>query len=723
MRKGETHDVVVYGGTAGGAITAIAAAKEGLSVVLLEPGQHIGGMVSGGLGRTDYGNKAVIGGMSLEFFRRVGKHYGEDVSWFFEPHVAEQVFRDWLAEAGVKVVFGQRVDAVDKKGTRLTALITQDGAEYRGRIFVDASYEGDLLPHAGISYTWGREAQSVYDETLAGRIERSPKHQFPGPVDPYNADGTLLPLIYWGPAGEAGQGDRKVQAYNFRLCLTDREDLRVLPSQPANYDRNRYLRLLGGLKAGKATVASPAVFNMVRLPNGKFDANQGYSWQGSDWVGANYAYPEADPATRRRIAQAHLEYVQGLLYFAQNDPDVPEAVQQDMRRYGLAGDEFVDHGHWPTQLYVREARRMIGASVLTEHDVRTNRHKPDGIAVGSYTIDCHGVGVRPHPVMGFTSEGGIGVPTRPYEIPYGVLCPPEHPNLLVPVCCSATHVAYGSLRMEPVYMMLGQAAANALHLAAGAGCGVREVPLDRLRGLLLEQQAILEAPYYPEVSITAPTGPVPAGEALALEAVSVGERTRLKDYWWELSGDGGVDATGPRVTWTFAKDGVYTVWLVARDETGQWTGFARAEVTVGAGGPRELLLDNEDRSQVRVSGPWLTSRARPLYHGDYYNHNVDDRTGRTAWRFVPKIPSAGRYRVWLGTVPDGNRASNVPVTITHADGESKLTADLRPERGPFSYLDLGAYRFEAGSVGSVLLQSEGIDGYLVVDSLRLVPER
>ncbi|MCC6487256.1 MAG: FAD-dependent oxidoreductase [Candidatus Hydrogenedentes bacterium] len=501
MAEGETHDVVVYGGTAGGAITAIAAAKEGLSVVLLEPGQHIGGMVSGGLGRTDHGNKAVIGGMSLEFFQRVGKHYGEEVSWFFEPHVAEQVFRDWLAEAGVTVVFGQRVDAVDMKGARLIALAMEDGTVYRGRIFVDASYEADLLPRAGISYTWGRESQSVYNESLAGRIERSPKHQFPGPIDPYAADGTLLPLIYWGPAGDAGQGDRKVQAYNFRLCLTNRESNRLPFPKPEGYDParyellKRYLTAYPDLRVENIMIPSP-------MPEDKTDVNNNGAIS-TDYIGGSWEYPEADYARRAEIWKATLQYIQGFLYFIANDPSVPPALQAEMNTWGLSADEFQDTDHWPHQMYIREARRMIGEYVMHQQDLQTERTKEDSIGMGSYNSDSHHVQRVPaRPNVEFAgdapavvNEGDMQVPVQPYEIAYRALTPKraEAENLLVPVCCSASHVAYSSIRMEPQYMIMGQACGMAAALALRDGVPVQDVPVAALRERLSAQGQVLKA--------------------------------------------------------------------------------------------------------------------------------------------------------------------------------------------------------------------------------------
>lgn len=705
--------VVVYGGTPAGIAAAVTAARLGHQVTLAEPSRHVGGVVSGGLTRTDIGDGTTIGGFPREFFDRClayyQRTYGKDSpqvkdsagGYYMEPQVAEREFEALAGEAKVQVLRGLHV-----VGCRLApdqAIAEATLADETGRqrtlsadAWVDATYEGDLMACAKVPYRVGREGRAEYGESLAG--------------------------LRVGPPETIGQADRHTQAYNYRLCLTDREDLRVCPPEPRGYDRTRYRRLLASLLALKTTVLHHNVLNIERVPNGKFDANNGPSWQSTDWVGGNDDYAEADWPKRQAIARAHLQYVQGLWYFLQNDSAVPEVVRTDARRYGLARDEFVDNDHWPHQLYVRECRRMVGLAVLTERDLRSDRHKGDSIAVGSYMIDCHGVTLVPHAEREVTYEGGLGVAVRPYEIPYGVICPPTHPNLLVPVCCSTSHVAYCSLRMEPVYMMLGQAAGVAAHLALSQRRPVQRVPTDQLQALLRQQRAILDAPHYPRLSIRAtPGATLTVGQTAVFEAVPDSERTVLKQCWWDFDGDGRPDAEGKRASHQFVVAGRPTVWLVGQDATGRWTNYARLTVTVGAGGTEEMLIDDEDHAQQRSAGRWQASHVRPGYYGDSYHHNDQDPTGRCAWRYLPNIAREGRYRVLLGVVSDKNRATKVPVTIYHAGGQTEVTVNQRQSPGVFPFVDLGTYQFQAGAAGSILIRTTGADGVVVVDCVRLVP--
>jgi hypothetical protein len=494
------HDVVVYGATAGGAMAAIAAANAGLSVALLEPGRHVGGMISGGLGRTDHGNKAVIGGMSRAFFERVGAHYGADITWYFEPHVAERVLRDWLEETpSVQSFFGERVDSLTKENAEITGLTTLSGNTFRGAVFIDASYEGDLLPRAGISYTWGREGQEMYGESLAGRIEYSEKHQFQVPVSPYADDGTLIPLVFGGDAGKAGQGDQKVQAYNFRLCLTQNKDNQVPYPKPAGYDRARY-DLLERYLAARPETQLREILSIGEVENGKTDINNNGPVS-TDHIGASWRYPEANYEERTRIWQDHVDYVQGFFYFLSNDPSVPRPLQDDLNSWGLAKDEFVDTDNWPHQMYIREARRMVGDYVMQQKDLQTERSKADSVGMGSYNSDSHhvqripvqGSPHWPADVPGVLNEGDMQVPVRPYEIAYRALTPTkeECTNLLVPVCFSASHVAYSSMRMEPQYMILGHTAGVAAAMAIATGRPVQEIDVQTLRQTLRAQNQVL----------------------------------------------------------------------------------------------------------------------------------------------------------------------------------------------------------------------------------------
>jgi hypothetical protein len=496
-------DVVVYGATAGGVLAAVAAAREGKSVLLLEPGKHVGGMVSGGLGATDAGNRAAVGGYAREFFDRVRAHYVKkygstspqvkDCSdgFHFEPHVAEALLGDLLKEAKVEVLFGQRLQRVARKGARIVGLATAAGDTFAAAVFIDASYEGDLLAGAGVPYTVGREGRARYGEALAGVQARSPFHQWPVQVSPFAEGGKLLPFVQPGPAGEAGAGDRKVQAYNFRLCLTQRKDNQVHFPRPAGYDPKRY-ELLARYLAKRPGLKVGQLMNPVRMPNSKTDVNNNGPFS-TDHIGANWDYPEADHATRERIREDHLRYTQGFLYFLANDPRVPAALQKEMRSWGLAKDEFTDTGHWPHQLYVREARRMLGAHVMIQADLMDRRTKKDSVGLGSYTADSHHVQRVATAGGAVLNEGDFQVPVRPYAIAYRNLTPRAGAcdNLLVPVCLSASHVAYGSIRMEPVYMILGQACGVAAALAIDGKTTVQKVPAERLAARLKAQKAVL----------------------------------------------------------------------------------------------------------------------------------------------------------------------------------------------------------------------------------------
>ncbi len=504
----ESYDLVVYGGTAGGIITAVSAAREGLKVALLEPRDHVGGMVSGGLSFTDYGKKEVIGGYALEFFWRVGNHYslrrfGHDASWYFEPHLAEQVFREMLDQAGVTVFYRHRLrekTGVKKGGLRIVEILTENGSSFPARIFADCSYEGDLMAQSGVSYTWGREGVSQYGESLAGVRERTPYHQFTVNISPYDAGGKLLPEVYAGPVGEVGSGDKKVQAYNFRLCLSSDKDNQVPFPRPEGYTPKRYELLARMLAAMTRELArAPRIDEVCSpdpIPNKKVDVNNKGAFS-TDLIGRNWEYPEADYKTRERIWQEHIDYIAGFFYFLANDPSVPTELRNETRRWGLAKDEFVDTNHWPHQLYIREARRMVGEIVVTQKDLQTDLTKPDPIGMGSYNSDSHNIQRVPTRDGYVVNEGDMQVPVTPYQIPYRLILPRkgEMQNLLVPVCFSASHVAYSSLRMEPQFMIIGQAAGVAAKMAIDEGVPVQDIDTARLTQRLRDQGAVME--YHP----------------------------------------------------------------------------------------------------------------------------------------------------------------------------------------------------------------------------------
>ena len=516
----QSFDVVVYGGTAGGVVTAIAAAREGASVALLEPRDHLGGMVSGGLGWTDFGKKEVIGGYALEYYERAGKKYGVPIQWYLEPHVAEAIFKEWVAEAGVQVFYRHRLvekTGVAKDGTRVTAIRTENGAVFRGKVFADASYEGDLMAQAGVTYTIGREGTAQYGESLAGIRDRTPLHQFQVSVPARDASGWLLPEMSAEPKGVSGSADTKLQAYNFRVCMTQREDNRVPLPKPAGYDPGRFALLAKMLAAmdvikqkAAADAAGPerrgdpknrlmqpwSLWDVMKpdpIPNGKTDTNNNGAFS-TDYIGGNYDYADGDYATRARIWQAHVDYVQGFLYFLQHDPQVPAALHTAMATWGLCKDEFTDTAHWPHQLYVRESRRMVGEYVVSQKDIQTDLAKPDPIGMGSYNSDSHNI-QRIVNAEGFAeNEGDMQVSVTPYQIPYRVMLPRrvEATNLLVPVAFSASHVAYSTLRMEPQYMIIGQAAGVAATMAIAGNIPVQAVSPAALKAKLHSQRAVFD---------------------------------------------------------------------------------------------------------------------------------------------------------------------------------------------------------------------------------------
>lgn len=520
-QSAKSYDIVVYGGTSSGVAAAIQASRMEKTVIIVEPGRHIGGLTASGLGWTDSGNKAVVGGISREFYRRVKRHYDDpsawtheerdgyeryrpddDAMWTFEPHVAETIFEEWLAEHGVSVVFGERLDrrrGIAKSASlppRIVSVRMESGRMYRGGMFIDATYEGDLMAAAGVSYTVGREANSKYGETLNGvqRARNVHNHRFTVEVDPYlkpgNSSSGLLPGIEPGPLPLDGQDDHRIQAYCFRLCLSHVPENRVPFPMPEGYAEKDYELLLRNFETGDLRFP----MTLDRMPNGKTDTNNSGAVS-TDFIGQNDRYPEATYEERARIVQAHERYQKGLLWTLANHPRVPREIRERMSRWGLAKDEFADNGHWPPQLYVREARRMISGYVMTESDCRGERSTPMSIGMGSYNMDSHNCVRYVTPAGYVQNEGDVQEsPGGPYRISYLSIVPKEGEvsNLLVPVCISSSHIAYGSVRMEPVFMILGQSAATAAALAIDGKVGVQDLDYEKLRVRLLEDGQVLE---------------------------------------------------------------------------------------------------------------------------------------------------------------------------------------------------------------------------------------
>lgn len=490
---GDRYDVVVYGATPAGIVAALAAVQEGARVALIEATRHLGVVVTGGLGATDKANTAVIGGMSREFFARVSKIYGEPASWWFEPSAAMKVFREWLQEAGIRPVLGEPLTQVRKQAARIEAIRTASGRDFAAKVFIDASYEGDLMAQAGVSYIVGREGQREFNESLAGRLEFSTWDQFWTIVNPYGDDGRLLPLVNPGDSGKPGEGDRKVQAYNFRLCLSNDRANQVPFPKPPGYDPAQFALLARYLANPGRALTLNSVIMLVKIPNNKLDVNNNGPVS-TDYLGASWDYPEGDWKRRGEIWEDHRSYTLGLLYFLAHDPRVPRHLQDEMNTWGFAKDEFVDSQHFPPQLYVREARRMKGAYIMRQDDVCVDLRKPDSVGMGSYPIDTHHFQRIASPVGAVVNEGFIvDRRVKPYQLPYRCLTPKptECDNLLVPVCCSASHVAYSSIRLEPQYMILGHASGVAAAMSAKAGTPVDRLEAPDLQDRLRRQRQIL----------------------------------------------------------------------------------------------------------------------------------------------------------------------------------------------------------------------------------------
>lgn len=669
------YDVVVYGGTSGGIAAAIQAARMGRTAVLIEPTQFLGGLTTGGLGATDIGNKRAIGGIAREFYGRVWQYYqqpetwkhetreeyikrrsrnepDEKTMWTFEPHVATRIYDDMLREVAtrVTVVKGERLDlkrGVIKNGARITRIVMESGRAFEGRMFIDATYEGDLMAKAGVSYHVGREANSVYGETLNGvQTGHAVSHQFTRQVDPYVRPGDptsgVLPGINVQGPGEEFSGDRKVQAYNFRMCTTDVPANRRAWEKPANYDPQWFELLLRNFEAGDHRVP----WNPVWMPNRKTDTNNNFAIS-TDFIGMNWEYPEGDYATRARIWQAHVDWQKGLMWTLANHPRVPEKVRAEFQRLGLAKDEFTDNDNWPRQLYVREARRMISEYVMTEKNCTRAEVAPDSVGMGAYNMDSHHIQRYITKEGHVRNEGDVQVRVRPYPISYRSIRPKagECTNLLVPVCLSASHIAFGSIRMEPVFMVLGQSAATAAVHAIEQRVDVQRIDAARLRARL-EQD----------------------GQVLDFESPPLPPRTAL------------------------------------RKQT-----------------PPGIVVDDADAERIGFD---RFSSAHTTYVADGYHHDNNAGKGHQRARFVPNLPKAGRYQVFIAYPVNANRASNVPVVIRHADGETKVTLNQRRKPSVSELLEpVGTFRFEAGKGGYVELSNEGTDGFVVIDAVQWLEAR
>ena len=525
FESSKPYDVVVYGGTSAGVVAAVQAAKSGKSVVLIAPEGRLGAMSSAGLGQTDSGRTAAIGGLSREFYHRIWLEYAKpetwkftkrenhkiaaqgvkaiddekQVMWHFEPSVAERVYDNWVAEyKNIKLVKGQWLDresGVEKVGARIVAISTLDGERFPAKMFIDCTFEGDLMAAAGVEYFVGREANSKYGEDYNGfrATNAANGHRFHSKVDPYKVKGDkssgLLKFVSSEPPLADGVEDKKVQAYNFRLCLTKVPENRVQIEKPECYNPDDFELAARYFEA--ESNAFPLIISSI--PNGKTDVNNRNAIS-TDFIGGNYEWPEASYERRAEIFKAHLDYHKKLLYFFQHDPRVPEKIRNEIAKYGLAKDEFASTGHWPFNLYIREARRMVGEYVMTQHDCQNTRLTPRPVGMGSYTLDSHNTSRYVTREGYVQNEGDVQVGLNaPYKIAYGSIIPKkaQAENLFVPVASSASHIAYGSIRMEPVFMILGQSAATAAVQAIDDKCAVQDVDYAKLSKTLERDGQIL----------------------------------------------------------------------------------------------------------------------------------------------------------------------------------------------------------------------------------------
>lgn len=675
-------DLVVYGGTSAGVIAAVQAKKMGKSIVVVSPDKHLGGLSSGGLGWTDSGNKAVIGGLSRDFYHRIWKAYqrpenwkwqkqseygnkgqgipaidGEDrTMWIFEPSIAELVFESYVREFSIPVHRNEWLDrhrGVQKTNGRIKSIKMLSGKTFAGKMFIDATYEGDLMATVGVDYHVGREGKNVYDEGWNGVQTEVLHHQhhfgvLNKPVSPYQVSGDpasgVLPRVSVVPPGEKYAGDHRIQAYCFRMCLTNHPENRIPFEKPPGYDPKTYELLLRIYDAG----FDQTFGKFDPIPNCKTDTNN-HGPMSTDNIGFNYEYPDGNYERRREIIQEHENYQKGWLYFIANDPHVPAKTRQEMQRWGLPKDEFVDNGHWSHQLYIREARRMVGKFVMTEHELLKRRETPQSVGMGSYTMDSHNVQRYITPEGYVQNEGDIGVGTQgPYKIAYGSLVPKRDQcqNLFVPVCVSSSHIAFGSIRMEPVFMILGQSAATAAVMAIDDDLAVQDVPYQKLCERLEADGQVL-----------AYVGPVRRGPGAGISL------DKLKG----------------------------------------------------------IVVDDQ---QAKKTGHWKSSTSSKQFVGFGYRHDDNRADGNATARFEAKLPASGRYEVRIACPPNSNRATAVPVTIHHAEGSTTIHLDQRkaPEIDDLFHV-LGEFSFDASTPAVVSIDNSNADGYVILDAVQWLPAK
>ena len=655
-------DVIVYGATPGGFCAAIAAAREGASVILLEPTAHVGGVNTGGLCFSDSNQtvRSTVLGLFEEWHARVEKDYQQrgvalpyKVSekdhkhWTYEPHVAAKITKEMLDEAGVKVLTKRVLRSVTKDGVRITKLGTSEG-EFQAKMFIDGTYEGDLMAAAGVSWTIGREGRKEFGESLAGKQYPKAKMAMSG----LDADGKPLPFITTTDAGPKDEGDKNVMIYSFRLCVTKEPANRVPFPKPANYDPARFEIIRRYFAQEKRP---HLLWDLYPLPGNKFDANNGIGKQFSmGLMGACNGWSEADEAGRANIWEAHKQYTLEMYHFLSTDPAVPAAIREEYAQIGLCKDEFADYDHWSPQLYVREGRRMIGEYVVSQKDIMEEPKKEDAIVVSSFPIDshdCQRVGTAE-----FVINEGTIMPVRipgrrhgyAYHVPYRAITPKaaECSNLLVPVALSCTHVGISSIRVEPTWMILGQSAGIAAAMSAKQNVAVQRLPYLALRERLLAQKQVLDLP------VLADLPPESRG------AVSIDPKT--------LPG---------------------------------------------------IVLDDKE---AELKGEWSHSSGFKPHIGTGYLHDDKRADGQSVAVFRFKAPKAGRYDLRMAYSAHETRATKVPLTIESGGRTTQLTIDqTKPLPAGEAFRSIGAVELDADT--TLTLSNKDTDGFVILDAFQVLP--
>ena len=642
-----TYDVVVYGANSAGVIAAYTAKTMGKSVLLIEPTNHLGGLTTGGLGYTDIGNKYAVTGLSRDFYRNLGDHYGKFEQWIFEPSVAKNTFQEYLDKAGIEVQYGWQVTAVEKSDAVIQSIELENSAnpqkqsnrKVSGKVFIDATYEGDLMARAGVSYAIGREPNSQYGETYNG-VQLMTGHQFPDGIDPYVIPGDPSSGLLWGiSSGDLepdGTGDDKIQAYNFRICLTNDPANRIEITEPEGYDPSMFDLLVRLFEAQPDKRSLGNYFIWSRMPNNKTDINNrgGFS---TDMIGMNYNYPEGTYEERKDIIDAHTHYTKSQHYFYKTDPRVPEELQTAIQEWGYPRDEYTDTDNWSPQLYVREVRRMVGEYVMTQANCVGEEVVEDGVGMAAYTMDSHNIqrivvekdGKKMVKNEGNVEIGGFG----PYPIAYRSIITKraEAQNLFVPAALSATHIAYGSIRMEPVFMVLGQSAAVAASMAIDNGVPVQDIDVAAL------QRELRENPLADGSTAEILVDNDDAGVEIQGDWERVTRGGYGPSFLRELSK--GEQAASVRFSPTIISEGNYTV-LVYFSRTAEESSQTQVLVSDGKTESSLTIKESDIRVEGQTSGEWVSIGTFSLSPGaDAYvtvtNQGADGAVVADAVLWVP----------------------------------------------------------------------------------------